>query len=119
VAWERPNEFSRVHVMDRQLHQHRQRPTVRAGGHNYEAMVRKTPKKPIRVFCRTARTISTTRTATGRSRIRRSAKSLAYAGYDYRFEFGHGFHQQPARTRDAPDTLRWLWRGYQALTYNR
>ena len=38
-------------LVDRQLHEHRAGQTLRAGGHNYEALVRKTiPRKPIRVF---------------------------------------------------------------------
>jgi enterochelin esterase family protein len=46
-------------------------PTLRQGGHNYTALIRKTAKRPIRVFCRMARTIWTTSTATGRWPTRR------------------------------------------------
>ena len=50
VAWERPDEFSRVMSWIGSFTNIASGKTVREGGHNYEAMVRKTPKKPIRVF---------------------------------------------------------------------
>ena len=43
VAWERPNEFSKVLSWIGSFTNIASGPTVRAGGHNYEAMVRKTP----------------------------------------------------------------------------
>ena len=50
VAWERPNEFSKVVSWIGSFTNIASGKTVREGGHNYEAMIRKTPKKPIRVF---------------------------------------------------------------------
>ena len=50
VAWERPNEFSKVLSWIGSFTNIASGKTVREGGHNYEALVRKTPKKPIRVF---------------------------------------------------------------------
>ena len=63
--------------------------------------------------CRTAPTTSTTPTATGRSRTRRWRSRSPLRGYDYRFEFGNGFHSNRHGRAMLPDTLRWLWRGYQ------
>ena len=34
------------------------------------------------------------------------------AKYDYRFEYGHGFHSHRHGRAIFPDTLRWLWRDY-------
>src|SRR5215470_5550351 len=51
VAWERPNEFSKVLSWVGSFTNIASGKTFREGGHNYEAMVRKTlPRKPIRVF---------------------------------------------------------------------
>jgi enterochelin esterase family protein len=50
VAWERPDAFSKVVSWIGSFTNIASGQTVREGGHNYEAMVRKTPKKPIRVF---------------------------------------------------------------------
>ena len=41
------------------------------------------------------------------------AKSLAFAGYDYTFVFGQGFHSSKHGRAILPDSLRWLWRDYK------
>ena len=41
------------------------------------------------------------------------AKSLAFAGYDYRFEYGQGFHSAAHGRAILPDSLRWLWRDWK------
>ena len=41
------------------------------------------------------------------------AKSLAFARYDYRFEYGQGFHSNRHGRALLPDSLRWLWRDYK------
>jgi enterochelin esterase-like enzyme len=113
VAWERPNEFSRVMSWIGSFTNIASGPTVRAGGHNYEAMVRKTPKKPIRVFLQDGSNDLDNANGNWPLANQTLARSLAYAGYDYRFEFGHGFHSNRHGRAMLPDTLRWLWHGYQ------
>ena len=71
VAWERPNEFSKVLSWIGSFTNIASGKTVREGGHNYEAMVRKTPKKPIRVFLQDGANDLDNATATGRSPTRR------------------------------------------------
>ena len=66
VAWERPDEFRKVLSWVGSFTNIASGHTRREGGHNYEALIRKTPRKPIRVSSRTGATISTTITATGR-----------------------------------------------------
>ena len=41
------------------------------------------------------------------------AKALAFAGYEYQFVFGHGFHSDRHGRAILPDILRWLWRDYK------
>src|SRR5581483_6257731 len=50
VAWERPNEFSKVLSWVGSFTNIASGPTLREGGHNYPALIRKTEKKPLRVF---------------------------------------------------------------------
>jgi enterochelin esterase family protein len=38
------------------------------------------------------------------------AAALAFAGYDYRFVYGQGFHSPLHGRAIMPDALRWLWR---------
>jgi len=113
VAWERPNEFSRVVSWIGSFTNIASGKTVREGGHNYEALVRKTPKKPIRVFLQDGANDLDNAHGNWPLANQTLAKSLAYARYDYRFEFGQGFHSNRHGRAMLPDTLRWLWRGYQ------
>jgi enterochelin esterase family protein len=113
VAWERPNEFSKVLSWIGSFTNIASGPTVREGGHNYEAMVRKTPKKPIRVFLQDGANDLDNANGNWPLANQTLAKSLSYAGYDYRFEFGQGFHSNSHGRALLPDSLRWLWRGYQ------
>lgn len=113
VAWERPAEFSRVMSWIGSFTNIASGKTVREGGHNYEALVRKTPRKPIRVFLQDGE--NDLDNANGNWPLANTtlAKSLAFAKYDYRFELGHGFHSNRHGRAILPDTLRWLWRDLQ------
>ena len=113
VAWERPDEFSKVLSWIGSFTNIASGPTVRAGGHNYEAMVRKTPAKPIRVFLQDGSNDLDNNNGNWPLANQTLAKSLSFARYDYRFEFGQGFHSNRHGRAILPDSLRWLWRGYQ------
>jgi enterochelin esterase family protein len=112
VAWERPNEFSKVVSWIGSFTNIASGKTLREGGHNYEAMVRKTPKKPIRVFLQDGANDLDNNHGNWPLANLTLAKSLAYAKYDYRFEYGNGFHSHRHGRAILPDTLRWLWRDY-------
>jgi enterochelin esterase-like enzyme len=112
VAWERPGEFSKVVSWIGSFTNIASGKTVREGGHNYEAMVRKTPKKPIRVFLQDGANDLDNANGNWPLANQTLAKSLAYAKYDYRFEYGNGFHSNRHGRALLPDTLRWLWRDY-------
>jgi enterochelin esterase family protein len=113
VAWERPNEFSRVLSWVGSFTNIASGPTLRAGGHNYQAMIRKTPKKPIRVFLQDGENDLDNEHGNWPLANQTMAKSLAFAGYDYKFEWGHGFHSDRHGRAILPDSLRWLWRDYK------
>jgi enterochelin esterase family protein len=108
VAWERPNEFSKVISWTGSFTNIAAGDDRHSGGHNYEALVRRTPKKPIRVILQPAPTISTTSTATGsrptrRWRNRWSSPATAPTG-DLASTATHTAGR-------FSDSLRWLWRG--------
>ena len=76
-------------------------------------MVRKTPRKPIRVFLQDgARDLDN---ANGNWWLANQtlARSLAFAGYDHRVDFGQGFHSAAHGRAILPDSLRWLWRDWR------
>jgi enterochelin esterase family protein len=88
-------------------------PSLRAGGHNYQALVRKTPKKPLRIFLQDGSNDLDNVHGNWPLANQTLAGSLAYAGYDYRFEYGRGFHNHRHGRAIFPDTLRWLWRDWR------
>ncbi len=113
AAWERPNEFGKVLSWIGSFTNIASGTTVREGGHNYEALVRKTtPRKPIRVFLQDGENDLDNANGNWPLANQTLATSLAFAGYDYKFEYGHGFHSNRHGRAILPDSLRWLWRDY-------
>jgi enterochelin esterase family protein len=113
VAWERPNEFSKVLSWVGSFTDIASGPTLREGGHNYAALIRKTPKKPIRIFLQDGENDLDNEHGNWPLANQQMAKSLAFAGYDFKFEWGHGFHSDRHGRAILPDSLRWLWRDYK------
>ena len=110
VAWERPNEFSKVLSWIGSFTNLASGKTLREGGHNYPALIRRTPRKPIRVFLQDGANDLDNIAGNWPLANLSMAKSLAFARYDYRFEFGQGFHSNRHGRALLPDSLRWLWR---------
>ncbi len=113
VAWERPAEFGKVLSWIGSFTNIASGSTLREGGHNYEAMIRKTPRKPLRVFLQGGANDLDNAHGNWPLANLTLAKSLAYAKYDYRFEYGQGFHSHRHGRAILPDSLRWLWRDHQ------
>jgi enterochelin esterase-like enzyme len=112
VAWERPDQFSKVLSWVGSFTNIASGATRREGGHNYAALVRKTPRKPIRIFLQDGANDLDNANGNWPLANLALAKSLAFANYDYRFEYGQGFHSNRHGRAILPDSLRWLWRGY-------
>jgi enterochelin esterase family protein len=110
VAWERPNEFSKVLSGIGSFTNIQSGKTLREGGHNYAAMIRKAPRKPIRIFMQDGANDLDNQHGSWWLANQTLARSLAYAGYDYTFEQGQGFHNNNHIRAILPDALRWLWR---------
>lgn len=103
VAWERPDQFRKV------LSQIGSFTNIR-GGHVYPALIRKTERKPIRVFLQDGRNDLNNLHGNWPLANQEMASSLAFAGYDFKFEFGDGAHNGKHGGAILPDALRWLWR---------
>ena len=103
VAWERPDLFRKVvsHIGSF---------TNIRGGYVYPALIRKTEKKPLRVFLQGGANDLDNEHGNWPLANRQMASALAYAGYDYRFVYGEGGHNGNHGGAIFPDTLRWLWR---------
>jgi len=112
AAWERPDEFSKVISWTGSFTNIAAGANRRSGGHNYEAMVRLVPKKPIRVILQDGSNDLDNQFGSWWLANQTLARSLEYAGYDYRHDWGSGFHNYLHGRAIFPDSLRWLWRDY-------
>jgi enterochelin esterase family protein len=113
VAWERPDEFSKVLSWIGSFTNLASGKTLREGGHNYPALIRRTPKKNIRVFLQEGANDLDNVAGNWPLANLAMARSLAFARYDYRFEYGQGFHNNRHGRALLPDSLRWLWRNFE------
>jgi enterochelin esterase family protein len=115
VAWERPDHFRKVLSLIGSFVNLR-------GGHAYADIVRKSEKKPIRVFLQDGRNDNR---GTGRSgnydetrdwflQNVRLMQALTEKGYDLNYAWGIGRHSQKHGGAMLPDMLCWLWRDHQA-----
>jgi gluconolactonase len=103
VAWERPDSFGKVlsHIGSF---------TNIRGGHVYPDLIRKTDRKPIRVFLQDGSNDLNNTHGSWPLANQQMAASLAFAGYDFQFAFGNGAHNGEHGGAILPDSLRWLWR---------
>jgi enterochelin esterase family protein len=113
VAWERPDEFSKVLSWIGSFTNLASGKTLREGGHNYPALIRRVPRKAIRVFLQDGANDLDNIAGSWPLANLSMARSLAFAKYDYRFEYGQGFHNNRHGRALLPDSLRWLWRDWK------
>lgn len=103
VAWEKPDAFCKVvsHIGSF---------TNIRGGHVYPALIRKTDKKPLKVFLQDGRNDLDNQFGNWPLANQDMAAALKFAGYDYQFVLGEGTHNGKHGAALLPDTLRWLWK---------
>ena len=104
VAWQRPDVFRKVlsHVGSF---------TNIRGGHVYPWLIRKTERKPIRVFLQDGVNDLDNLHGNWPLANQQMAAALKYMKYDYKFVFGDGGHNRRHGGALLPESLRWLWRG--------
>ncbi|MEM8671038.1 MAG: alpha/beta hydrolase-fold protein [Planctomycetota bacterium] len=105
AAWHRPDQFRKVlsHIgsfVD-----------IR-GGHNLPPMIRKTDRKPLRVFLQDGENDLDNQFGNWPLANKQMASALAFKDYDYKLVFGTGAHNGKHGGAIFPDSLRWLWRGW-------
>jgi enterochelin esterase family protein len=103
AAWERPDYFRKVvsHIGSF---------TNIRGGYHYPFLLRRTDRKPLRVFLQDGANDLDNQFGNWPLANQSMAAALKFKGYDYRFEFGDGAHTHKHGGAILPDTLRWLWR---------
>ena len=119
VAWHRPDQFSKVHSAIGSYVNLR-------GGHVYPDLIRRSPKKPIRIFLQDG--MSDNRGVRGQgenatynaerdwhAQNRKMVAALTEKGYDVNYTWGIGTHSSKQAGVILPEMLRWLWRDYPRL----
>ncbi|OYW75958.1 MAG: esterase [Verrucomicrobia bacterium 12-59-8] len=103
VAWERPDAFRKVisHIGSF---------TNIRGGYAYPALIRKSEKKPLKVFLQDGSNDLDNQFGNWPLANQDMAASLKFAGYDFKFVLGEGTHNGKHGASMLPDTLRWLWK---------
>jgi enterochelin esterase family protein len=110
AAWQRPDQFSKVMSWVGSFTNIAHGASLHDGGHNYPALIRLTDHKPIRVFLQDGSNDLDNDFGNWPLANQTMAAALKFKGYDYKFEFGHGFHSDAHGRYLLPDALRWLWR---------
>lgn len=104
VAWERPEQFRRVFSTVGSFVNLR-------GGHDYPALIRKTERKPLRVFLQDSTGDNDNPFGHWPTANQQMHAALRYMGYDVRFDFAEGYgHNSNHGGSIFPDAMRWLWR---------
>jgi enterochelin esterase family protein len=111
VAWERPGQFHKVLSIVGSF-------TNLRGGDAYADIVRKTDRKPIRIFLQDGRNDNRALREDGSYDQRRDwfyqnvrlKDALAEKGYDVNFTWGMNRHGQKMGGAILPEMMRWLWR---------
>jgi gluconolactonase len=103
VAWERPDVFHKVLSAIGSF-------TNIRGGDGYPGLIRKTERKPIRVFLQDGSNDLNNLFGNWPLSSQQMASALQFMGYDVRFEFGDGRHSGKHIGSIMPEALRWLWR---------
>jgi enterochelin esterase family protein len=117
VAWQRPDEFRKVLSSVGSFVNLR-------GGDAYAEIVRKSEKKPIRIFLQDGRNDNRGQSPGGVYDERRDwflqnvrlMQALTAKGYDVNYAFGMNRHGQKMSGAILPSMMRWLWRDHALST---
>ena len=112
VAWNHPDEFSRVYTVVGSFVAIGWRPGEIDGGNVYPFKVRREPKRNLRVWMNDGSEDQETNPGSWPLQNIQLANSLKMKGYDFNFSFGHGTHHAAQAASELPECLTWLWRDY-------
>jgi enterochelin esterase-like enzyme len=118
VAWQQNDQFSRVlsHVgsfTSIQWHHDEADPRDNIlGGNDYPFLVRKSPKRNIRVWLQDGSEDLENDHGSWPLQNIQMANSLKLREYDFHFSWGGGSHNAAHGNAELPEELTWLWRDY-------
>jgi enterochelin esterase family protein len=113
AAWHFPGKFARVHSTIGSYTSIQWRPNEKLeGGNVYPFKVRKEPKRNIRVWLSDGSEDLENNHGSWPLQNIQMANSLKMMDYDFHFRFGEAAHNSTQEAADLPESLAWLWRGY-------
>ena len=113
VAWERPDQFSKVLSWIGSFTGIASGKTLKEGGNNYPVMIRKSNAKPIRVFLQDGENDLDNDNGNWPLANKEMAKALAFKNYDYQAVFGQGDHSLNHGRAVVSDSLKFLWKDWK------
>ncbi len=112
VAWWQPEQFSRVLSRIGSFTSIQWHPGEIDGGNVYPNMIRKQPKRNVRVWLQDgSEDLENTHGSWPLQNIQ-MANSLKMRDYDFHLSFGTGTHNGAHGNAESPEELTWLWRDY-------
>lgn len=106
AAWERPDKFNKVLSWVGSF-------VDLKGGHVYPYLIRKTERKPIRVYLLDGENDLDNKFGNWPLANKMMEASLRYMQYDYRMDWTKCFHGSKGMAPMLPEALRWLWRDWK------
>ncbi len=113
AAWFFPGKFARVHSTIGSYTSIQWHPEQKLeGGNVYPFKVRKEPRRNIRVWLSDGGDDLENNHGSWPLQNIQMANSLKMRDYDYHFRFDESAHNSSREAVDLPESLTWLWRGY-------
>jgi enterochelin esterase family protein len=112
VAYNRPEQFSRIYSVVGSFTALQWRPGEQDGGNIYPFKVRREPKRNIRVWLSDGSEDQEAGSGSWPLQNIQLANSLKLRGYDFHFSFGWNSHNPSHAASELPECLTWLWRDY-------
>lgn len=110
AAWQRSDKFGLVMSWVGSFTDIASGDSLRERGHNYPALIRKSPKKPIRIFLQDGANDLDNVHGSWPLGNHEMARALEFSKYDYKAVWGNGFHSDKQGRAVMADALRWLFR---------
>jgi enterochelin esterase family protein len=108
VAWEHPEAFRKVYSSIGSF-------TNIRGGNVYPELVRKSEKKPIRVYQQDGKNDIVNRFGSWPEANKAMNAALEEKGYDHKFTVGEGTHNGRHGAAIFPEVMRWMWRDWPGV----
>jgi enterochelin esterase-like enzyme len=112
VAYNHPEEFSRVYTVVGSFTALQWRPGELDGGNIYPFKVRREPKRNLRVWLSDGSEDQEAGSGSWPLQNIQLANSLKLKGYDFHFSFGGNSHNPSHAASELPECLTWLWKDY-------